>query len=86
MKTLILKRTISLDGHKTTVSLENEFWNGLHDIARHENASLSELVKKIADERTTTNLSSAIRVFVFNYFRMWPERAKELVDLTDQPT
>jgi predicted DNA-binding ribbon-helix-helix protein len=50
------------------VSLENEFWDGLREIARRQNVALSTLVKQIDNGRTTDNLSSAIRVFVFNYF------------------
>jgi predicted DNA-binding ribbon-helix-helix protein len=64
VKTLIIKRSVVLDGHKTSVSLENEFWDGLQEIARSEDLKTSALVKRIAH-----NLSSAIRVFVFNHFR-----------------
>ncbi len=69
MQTAVIKRSIVLDGHKTSVSLENEFWHGLREIAARENTSLSTLVGKIDRERNSCNLSSAIRVHVFNYFR-----------------
>jgi predicted DNA-binding ribbon-helix-helix protein len=69
VKTRIIKRSVVLDGHKTSVSLENEFWDGLQEIARRENLDTSALVKRIADSRTSDNLSSAIRMFVFNRFR-----------------
>ena len=69
MQTAVIKRSIVLDGHKTSVSLENEFWLGLREIAGRENISLSTLVGKIDRERNSCNLSSAIRVHVFNYFR-----------------
>jgi predicted DNA-binding ribbon-helix-helix protein len=69
VKASIIKRSIVLNGHKTSVSLENEFWDGLHEIARHEKMTISVLVKGIADSRTSDNLSSAIRMFVFNHFR-----------------
>ena len=69
MKTLIIKRSVVLDGHKTSVSLENEFWDGLCEIARRESLTTSALVKRIAHGRKSDNLSSAIRVFVFNHFR-----------------
>ncbi len=74
MQTAVFKRSIVLDGHKTSVSLENEFWLGLREIAGRENASLSTLVGKIDRERNSCNLSSAIRVFVFNYFRAHMDR------------
>jgi predicted DNA-binding ribbon-helix-helix protein len=69
MQTAVIKRSIVLDGHKTSVSLENEFWHGLREIAGRENTPLSTLVGKIDRERKSCNLSSAIRVYVFNYFR-----------------
>jgi predicted DNA-binding ribbon-helix-helix protein len=68
MISLVIKRSIVIDGQKTSVSLENEFWDGLREIASHKNLALSTLVKQIDAGRTTNNLSSAIRVFVFNYF------------------
>ena len=69
VKTSIIKRSVVLNGHKTSVSLENEFWDGLQEIARRENLETSALTKRIADSRKTDNLSSAIRVFVFEHFR-----------------
>lgn len=69
MKSAVIKRSIVLDGHKTSVSLENEFWDGLREIVVHENTTLSTLVGRIDHDRDSCNLSSAIRVFVFNHFR-----------------
>jgi predicted DNA-binding ribbon-helix-helix protein len=69
MKSAIVKRSIVLGGHKTSVSLESEFWGGLRTIADLQNTKLSKLVQRIDFERRNANLSSAIRVFVFNYFR-----------------
>ncbi|MFZ1044634.1 MAG: ribbon-helix-helix domain-containing protein [Pseudolabrys sp.] len=69
MKTAVIKRSIFINGRKTSVSLENEFWAGLHDIAKSRNATAAELVGEIDRQRTTVNLSSAIRIYVYNYFR-----------------
>ena len=69
MKTAVIKRSIKINGCKTSVSLENEFWEALHEIARRENIALSTLVEQISQHRDNVNLSSAIRVFVFNHFR-----------------
>jgi predicted DNA-binding ribbon-helix-helix protein len=69
MKSAIVKRSVVLNGHKTSVSLENEFWEGLRDIGDAKNAKLSELVRQVDQERSNGNLSSAIRVFVLSYFR-----------------
>ena len=64
----IAKRSIAIDGHKTSVSLEDAFWNDLKEIAQTQRATVSELVGKIDGERQQSNLSSAIRLFVLGYF------------------
>jgi predicted DNA-binding ribbon-helix-helix protein len=64
-----IKRSINVDGHRTSVSLENEFWDGLREIAADKNLTVSALVAAIASGRDRNNLSSAVRVFVFNHFR-----------------
>lgn len=68
MKSSIVKRSIELHGHKTSVSLEDEFWNGLRDIAEKQQTPLALVLKTIDSERGLANLSSAIRVFVLNHF------------------
>ena len=54
---------------KTSVSLEDEFWYGLLEIAVYEQMTVPTLVKRIDHRRKTDNLSSAIRIFVFKYFK-----------------
>jgi predicted DNA-binding ribbon-helix-helix protein len=79
MKSAIVKRSVVLNGHKTSVSLENEFWEGLRDIGDAKKAKLSELVRQVDQERSNGNLSSAIRVFVLRYFRAGhPDTAQRL--------
>jgi len=70
MKSVVIKRSVLISGRKTSVSLENEFWDALHEIAEHQNLALSALVEQIDKDRDNINLSSAIRVFVFTYFRL----------------
>ncbi|HEY2756129.1 MAG TPA: ribbon-helix-helix domain-containing protein [Pseudolabrys sp.] len=78
MKSAIVKRSVVLNGHKTSVSLENEFWEGLRDIGDAKSAKLSELVRQVDQERSNGNLSSAIRVFVLSHFRgNQPESAQQ---------
>jgi len=69
MKSVVIKRSILINGRKTSVSLENEFWDGLREIADRGMIAHSTLVEQIDQERDNVNLSSAIRVFVFNHFR-----------------
>ena len=69
MKSSVIKRSIVIDGHKTSVSLEDAFWTDLKKIAHDRQVTLSELVTKIDVAREQSNLSSAIRLFVLHHFR-----------------
>lgn len=69
MKSSIVKRSIELHGHKTSVSLEDEFWNGLRAIAELKNCPLPDMLQAIDAARGVANLSSAIRVHVLEYYR-----------------
>lgn len=69
MKSPVVKRSIVVAGHKTSVSLEEAFWNGMKEIASAKHLTLSELVGEIDGGRQQGNLSSAIRLFVLDYFR-----------------
>jgi len=69
MKSPVVKRSIVIAGHKTSVSLEDAFWSGLKEIAVGRNMTLSDLVATIDSERQHGNLSSAIRLFVLDFYR-----------------
>jgi predicted DNA-binding ribbon-helix-helix protein len=69
MKSLIVKRSVVLGGHKTSVSLEDAFWKSLKGIATSGKMTVSELLTAIDSGRHHGNLSSAIRLFVLNYYR-----------------
>jgi predicted DNA-binding ribbon-helix-helix protein len=69
MKSRVMKRSTLVDGHKTSVTLEDEFWNALKEIAVAQNITAAALVSKIDSEREAANLSSAIRVYVLRYYR-----------------
>jgi predicted DNA-binding ribbon-helix-helix protein len=69
MKSPVVKRSIVVAGHKTSVSLEDAFWNGLKEIAIARDMTLSDLVATIDTDRHHGNLSSAIRLFVLDYYR-----------------
>ncbi len=77
MKSLIVKRSIVIAGHKTSVSLEDAFWKGLKEIAAGRDITLSDLVAAIDSERQHGNLSSAIRLFVLDFYRNRPAEHKE---------
>jgi predicted DNA-binding ribbon-helix-helix protein len=58
-----------LGGHKTSVSLEDAFWSALKEIAHKQRLSAGQLAARIDGSREHHNLSSAIRLFVLNYYR-----------------
>ncbi len=62
------KYSVTIAGHRTSISLEPVFWNALNDRAKAENRSLAELIAEI-DEARTTPLSSAVRVWLFERSR-----------------
>ena len=82
MKSAIVKRSVVVGGHKTSISLEDEFWEGLRAIADGEKLKLSKLVQKIDQDRRNANLSSAIRLFVFDHFR---SRADAKMETAKEP-
>ena len=69
MKSPVVKRSIVIAGHKTSVSLEDAFWKGLKDIAAARDTTLSDMVAVIDSTRRRGNLSSAIRLFVLDHYR-----------------
>jgi predicted DNA-binding ribbon-helix-helix protein len=78
MKSLVVKRSIVVSGHKTSVSLEDAFWSGMKEIASGRNIALSDLVTAVDAERQQGNLSSAIRLFVLDFYR------NQLADVKDR--
>jgi predicted DNA-binding ribbon-helix-helix protein len=69
VKSSVSKRSIIIAGHKTSVSLEDQFWDSLKEIAGQRGMTLGELVAAIDADRQHANLSSAIRLFVLGVYR-----------------
>ena len=69
MKSQVVKRSVVLDGHKSSVSLEDAFWMGLKEIACTRVVTLSGLVTSIDAQRQQGNLSSALRLYVLEFYR-----------------
>jgi predicted DNA-binding ribbon-helix-helix protein len=69
MKSPVVKRSVVLAGHKTSVSLEDAFWVALKEIAGKRVMTLSDLVGTIDSQRQQGNLSSALRLFVLEFYR-----------------
>lgn len=65
-----IKRSVSISGHRTSISLEQPFWEALKEIACTEKISVNELVRRIDETRDAEgNLSGAVRVYVLTHFR-----------------
>jgi len=60
----VVKRSVSIAGHRTSISLEEPFWQELQSIASRRGISVQHLVGRIDEEREGQNLSSALRIFV----------------------
>jgi predicted DNA-binding ribbon-helix-helix protein len=67
MKSPVVKRSIIIAGHKSSVSLEDEFWRSLKRIAIHHGVTLSQLVTSIDVGRREGNLSSCLRLFILDF-------------------
>ena len=69
MKSQVIKRSVVLNGHKTSISLEDAFWSTLKEIAQAQGATVSQTVTEIDKSRRGGSLSSAIRLFVLDRVR-----------------
>jgi predicted DNA-binding ribbon-helix-helix protein len=69
MKSAISKRSVVIAGHKTSVSLEQPFWDIVREVAGAEGTTVSAVLRRIDSERTQSNLSSAVRVFALQHVR-----------------
>lgn len=64
-----VKRSFSIAGHRTSISLEAPFWAALKDAAAREHMPLAQLVARIDGDRNGASLSSAVRIWLLHYYR-----------------
>ena len=69
MKSRVVKHSVNLNGRKTSVSFEDAFWEGLKEVAGKRLMTVRDLIEEIDATRQQPNLSSAVRVFVLEYYR-----------------
>ena len=69
MKSLVIKRSVIIDGRKTSISLEDEFWMSLRKIADERGETLTQLMTGIDARRKAANLSSCLRIFVLEFYK-----------------
>jgi predicted DNA-binding ribbon-helix-helix protein len=88
MKSPVVKRSIVIAGHKTSVSLVDAFLKGLKEIADDRDMTLSDLVSSIDTDRQQGNLSSAIRLFVLDHYRNHtvPTVTRDLIGIRSAPS
>jgi predicted DNA-binding ribbon-helix-helix protein len=81
MNSTVKKRSIAIGRHKTSISLEDDFWASLQQIARGRQVTRSDLIASLDTAREHSNLSSAIRVFILDHYRAMamasPQRDRE---------
>jgi predicted DNA-binding ribbon-helix-helix protein len=65
----IIKRSVAIAGHRTSVSLEPEFWEGLKQMAVEQGISLAAMIAEIDQKRSNPNLSSALRIAVLAFYQ-----------------
>lgn len=68
-----VKHSVTLHGHRTSISLEDEFWRAFREIAQKKDITINALTAEIDTARGDLGLASAIRIYVLTYFQ---ERAK----------
>ena len=83
-KRSIVKRSIVINGHKTSISLEDAFFSALKDISRQRRLTLTVIITEVDRTRTEGNLSSALRLFVLDFYRSTPPQVLE-VPARDRP-
>ncbi|MEM6665297.1 MAG: ribbon-helix-helix domain-containing protein [Pseudomonadota bacterium] len=71
---MLIKRSITLGGHATSVALEPEFWSGLEDVARDADVTIGRLIELVDAERGEKPLASALRVAALNYYKKAAQR------------
>jgi predicted DNA-binding ribbon-helix-helix protein len=72
MYSTAIKRSVTIAGHKTSVTLEDAFWSALQEIASSRRATVRALIDEIESTRRGANLSSHIRMFILDYYRLHP--------------
>jgi predicted DNA-binding ribbon-helix-helix protein len=80
MKSAIIKRSVVLNGHKTSVSLEQPFWDIVRSLAEAERVTVSALLRRIDEARHHANLSSAVRVYVLEQVRSQAAQAARALE------
>ena len=67
---MIIKKSVNISGHRTSISIEKQFWEVLKEISEYKKKSINSIILDVDRKRNiNTNLSSAIRLFVLNHLK-----------------
>ena len=66
---MLIKKSITIKKHRTSLSLEKEFWDEIVALSKQNNTTPDRLISDIDQKKTTSNLSSAIRLYVLNHLK-----------------
>jgi predicted DNA-binding ribbon-helix-helix protein len=80
------RRTVTVSGRRTSISIETVVWDGLEDISNREELTLAEILTLIDQRRLGSSLASAVRVFVLFYFRTLADIAQPLIRAANKPS
>ncbi|MFD2264788.1 ribbon-helix-helix domain-containing protein [Lacibacterium aquatile] len=80
------RRTVTVSGRRTSISIETVVWDGLEDISNREELTLAEILTLIDQRRLGSSLASAVRVFVLFYFRTIADIAQPLIRAANKPS
>ena len=83
MKSAVIKRSVVIAGRKTSISLEDAFWKSLREIATTRHETLSNLITGIDAKRQSANLSSAIRLFVLEFYKDQFQRQRRISEQSE---
>ena len=79
---MLINRNITVNGHRTSVRLEPEFWTGLAQIAEHEHVTIDQLCSEIDRGAGDLSRTAAIRVFIASYMLQWSQQSVEPLPFT----
>lgn len=65
----VIKRSITINGHNTSICLEDQFWDGLREIANEKNETVEDIVSRLDNRRKRANLSAHLRCFILEHYQ-----------------
>ena len=80
-----LSRNVKIEGHRTSVRLEMPMWDALDDICQREGKTLNEICADVSNRRREGGFTSALRVFILNYYRHSNAASESVAETIESP-